>query len=89
MLKKDENNISIEVSMLKHAADAIEGKDAALWCGESTNGNVVSWVATYPDSKLRDGQQYSLFKELVTCPGCLKSAKGRLEEICPMCGADL
>jgi hypothetical protein len=36
--------------------------------------------------RINKGQQYSLFKESVTCPQCLELGKELVDDICPYCG---
>jgi hypothetical protein len=42
-----------------------------------------------PNMRLRKGQQYSLFKNSVTCPECLEFGKFLMDNICSSCGTKL
>ena len=59
-------------------------------CGLVTSSNKCGWVFTEEGMKLDKGQMYSLFKEKVSCGGCLKiAAETRLKDVCEECGKEL
>ena len=72
---------------MKHAAYLPEDK---ILCGLLLPQK-VGWGFTEPRDKpgmrIRRGQQYSFFRESVTCPQCLEMGKELVDDTCPTCGA--
>ena len=59
-------------------------------CGLPTSSNKCGWVFAEEGMKLSKGQMYGLFKENVTCGGCLKVAEEtRLKDVCEECGKEI
>lgn len=71
---------------LKHAAILPEEKTL---CGLESKSSVCSWVFTENDMKLSKGQQYSLFREMVSCESCLEVAKNKIKDKCEECGQEI
>jgi hypothetical protein len=69
---------------MKHAVILPTGKTL---CGLDSSTQPAGWVFTEEGMKLRKGQQYSLFKDSVSCEKCVKIAKTTLlDETCEECG---
>jgi hypothetical protein len=66
--------------MVKHAV--ILPTEISL-CGISpTKGITGGWLFTETEMRLRKGQQYSLFKDSVTCKKCLDVGKELVDVVC-------